>query len=88
MPERDTVSHADIYHKLGAMEGKLESVLLQLSDKQSDLADVFTRLRGVELRVATGVGIAVCLSFIVPLLINAASPRLTLQQDNVIQRPR
>lgn len=88
MPEHETVSHADIYHKLGTMEGKLESVLLQLSDKQSDLSEVFTRLRGIELRVATGIGIAVCLSFIVPLLINAASPKLTLQQDNVIQRPR
>jgi hypothetical protein len=72
----DDVSHGDIYHKLGSLEGKLETVVIQLTERRSDIAAVFARLREVEIRVAVGVGVAAVLSFLIPLLVNATSPKL------------
>jgi hypothetical protein len=81
MPPADDVSHGDIYHKLGSLEGKLETVLIQLSEKRGDMAAVFSRLREIETRVAIGVGLAIGLSFLIPFAINAASPRLHFEHS-------
>lgn len=86
MSEFDDVSHGDIYHKLGVMEGKLESVLLQLSQKRDDMTGVFTRLRSVETRVAVGLGVTLCLTFIIPIIITATAPRILFQQESVVER--
>lgn len=76
MAANDDVSHGDIYHKLGSLEGKLETLLIQLGERKSDLAAVFVRLREVETRVAIGVGIAAVLSFMIPLIFTATAPKL------------
>lgn len=80
MAGSDDVSHGDIYHKLGSLEGKLETVLIQLGEKRSDLSILFSRLRELESRVAIGVGIAVALSFSIPFVIQASNPRLHFEQ--------
>ena len=72
----DDISHGDIYHKLGSLEGKLETVLIQLGDKREDIAAVFTRLREVETRVSIGIGVASALSLLIPLLVTATAPRI------------
>lgn len=76
MPGSDDVSHGDIYHKLGSLEGKLETVLIQLAEKRSDFSDLFSRIRELESRVALGIGIAVALSFCIPFVIQASNPML------------
>lgn len=81
MPPADDVSHGDIYHKLGSLEGKLETVLIQLSEKRGDMAAVFSRLREIETRVAIGVGLAIGLSFLIPFAINAAAPKLHFEHS-------
>jgi len=86
MSDYDGVSHGDIYHKLGVMEGKLESVILQLSQKRDDVSGVFTRLRYLETRVAVGLGVTLCLAFIVPIIVTAAAPKVLLQQESVVER--
>lgn len=75
MPEHE-VSHGDILHKLGVMEGKLDAVHQSLAQKHTDIADAFRRLGEVEKRVAQGVILAVVLSVVVPFVVSAASPRL------------
>jgi hypothetical protein len=85
MPPADDVSHGDIYHKLGSLEGKLETVLIQLSEKRGDMAAVFSRLREIETRVAIGVGLAIGLSFLIPFAINAASPKLHFEHSQPTQ---
>jgi hypothetical protein len=74
------------------MEGKLESVILQLSQKRDDMRDdmtgVFTRLRSVETRVAIGLGITLCLTFIIPVIITATAPKILFQQESVVERAR
>jgi hypothetical protein len=81
MPGSDDVSHGDIYHKLGSLEGKLETVLIQLGEKRSDLSILFARLRELESRVAIGVGIAVALSFSIPFVIQASSPKIHFEHQ-------
>ena len=80
MSPADDVSHGDIYHKLGSLEGKLETVLIQLGEKRSDLSILFSRLRDIENRVAIGLGIAIALSFSVPFVVQAVNPRLHLDE--------
>lgn len=75
MPEHE-VSHGDILHKLGVMEGKLDAVHQSLAQKHTDIADAFRRLGEVEKRVAQGVILAIALSFVMPLAVSAISPRL------------
>jgi hypothetical protein len=74
----DDVSHGDIYHKLGSLEGKLEAVLISLGERRDDISGIFTRLRQVEHRMAWAMGAAVIISFAAPLVINAMQPRLHL----------
>lgn len=76
MAQNDDISHGDIYHKLGSLEGKLETVLVQLGDRREDIAAVFIRLREVETRVSIGIGVMAILSFLVPFLITASSPSI------------
>ena len=75
MPEHE-VSHGDILHKLGVMEGKLDAVHQSLAQKHADIADAFRRLGEVEKRVAQGVVLAIVLSLVMPLAITAINPRL------------
>lgn len=88
MSSQDDVSHGDIYHKLGSLEGKLETVLLQLNEKRSDMAALFSRLREVETRVAIGVGVAAALSFVIPFIVTASAPKIHLQHSAPIIHPR
>lgn len=88
MPTNDDVSHGDIYHKLGSLEGKLETVLIQLADKRTDIADVFSRLREIEARVSLGVGIAVGLSFLLPFIINASSPKVHFGHEAQVEQAK
>lgn len=72
----DDVSHGDIYHKLGSLEGKLETVVIQLTEKRADISGVFSRLREIESKLSMGVGIAIALSLLIPIIVNATSPKV------------
>ena len=78
MADNESVSHGDIYHKLGTMEGKLESIIIQLGEKNTDVNNLFTRLNAVENKVALVMGAAAIMSVLVPLLITALGPKIHL----------
>ena len=78
MPEQ--VTHTDIYHRLGVIEGAIQGINTQLAQKRDDMTSVFNRLRFVEAKVAVGVGIALVLSAAVPIVITAMAPRILFQQ--------
>lgn len=71
MPPTDDVSHSDIYHKLGSLEGKVEALLLQIGDRRTEIEDLFNRLRSVETRMAWAVGAIALLTFLGPLALEA-----------------
>ena len=70
------VSHGDIYHKLGALEGKLDAVIVSVGEKRTDLSDAFRRINALEQGVAKWAGIALAASIIIPLVVSAAAPRI------------
>jgi hypothetical protein len=78
MGERDQVSHADIYRALGKLEGKLDSLGNQLTQKHEDLAAAFSRITDLEKAVAKGMGVAIAASIVIPILVTAVAPRLHL----------
>lgn len=78
MGDRDQVSHADIYRALGILEGKLDSLGKQLSQKHDDLATALSRITDLEKAVAKGIGIAIAASVVIPILVTALAPRLHL----------
>lgn len=69
MPPSNDVSHSDIYHKLGSLEGKVEALILQIGERRDEIRGVFSRLRGVEIRMAWAVGTIACLTFVGPLVL-------------------
>jgi hypothetical protein len=75
MPEHE-VSHGDIYHKLGSLEGKLDAMSLSLIQKREDMNTAFDRIRNVETALGKIVGACLILSLLIPLLVTAISPRL------------
>ncbi len=85
MPDDDLVSHSDIYHKLGTLEGKVESVLLQLTEKRTDVNNLFSRIRDVENKVAWGMGAAAIISVTVPLLIAAIEPKVHFSSPTSVE---
>lgn len=88
MPDHE-VSHGDILHKLGVMEGKLDAVHQSLAQKHTDIADAFRRLGDVEKRVAQGVVLAITLSLLMPLVVSIVNPRLHFGQESTTEaRPR
>ncbi len=72
----DDISHGDIYHKLGAMEGKLDAVIMSVNEKRADIGEAFRRLRVLESRVAQGVILMAACALLAPLLWNAVDPEL------------
>lgn len=76
----DHVSHGDIYHKLGTMEGKIESVLVQMAERRNDMNNLFTRMREIETKVAVAMGAVAILSVAMPFIIDAMNPRIHLEQ--------
>ena len=72
------VSHQEIYHKLGLLEAKLESVLLNVGERRTDVNGIFDRLRQIEYRVAWAMGAAVVISCTVPFVVTALQPKLYL----------
>tara|TARA_R110000772_G_scaffold227408_1_gene338158 strand:- start:317 stop:586 length:270 start_codon:yes stop_codon:yes gene_type:complete len=76
MAEPHEVSHGDIYHKLGALEGKLDAVIASVGEKRTDLNEAFLRIRELERSFAKWAGIALAASIVIPLLVTAAAPRL------------
>ena len=86
MAVNDDISHGDIYHKLGSLEGKVEALLINISDHKEDINNVFARLRQIEHRVAWAMGAAVVLSLIAPHVFNAMQPRLHINAPVEQQR--
>lgn len=76
MPASDEVSHGDIYHKLGALEGKLDAVIVSVAEKRSDMSDAFRRLAHLEQKVAQGVILAVVIALVAPLAWQAVTSEL------------
>ena len=83
----DHVSHGDIYHKLGTMEGKIESVLVQMAERRNDMNNLFTRMREIETKVAVAMGAVAILSVAMPFIIDAMSPRIHLEHAPANVRP-
>jgi hypothetical protein len=95
MAEPHEVSHGDIYHKLGALEGKLDAVMVSVGEKRSDLADAFKRISELEkrpdpagmikelgevkTRVAQGAILLAAVALLAPLLWHSLAPRVHFQ---------
>ncbi len=70
MPDPVEVSHADIYHKLGSLEAKLDAAIGSVVDYKTTLNEAFGRIRRLEDKTIWMVGLVAGLSIIVPLLVH------------------
>lgn len=69
-PQESPVSHVEIYHKLGTLEGKLDALITRTTEYRTDLQNAFDRLAVVEKRIAWVMGAAVVVSALMPIVIN------------------
>jgi dihydrofolate reductase len=63
------VSGSDIYHKLGALEGKVDALIARTSEYRLDLQTAFDRITAIENRQAWIMGGAVVISAIMPIIV-------------------
>ncbi len=64
--DSDHISQADVYHRLGSLEGKLDAAISQMSSLRSDINVAFQRIRKIETQVNRFVGIGLVLTIIIP----------------------
>jgi hypothetical protein len=79
VPEQHEVSHADIYHKLGSLEAKLDAAIGSVVDYKTTLNEAFGRIRRLEDKTIWMVGLVAGLSVIVPLLFHILGNNFHLQ---------
>lgn len=68
MSQLPDVSHAEIYHKLGTLEGKMDALIVKTSEYKSDLDLAFSRIRTIEEKQSWVMGAAVVVSAIIPMV--------------------
>lgn len=83
-PQESSVSHVEIYHKLGTLEGKLDALITRTTEYRTDLQTAFDRLAVIENRMAWVMGAAVVISALVPVMINVISGsfHMKIEQHN------
>ncbi len=79
MPEQHEVSHADIYHKLGSLEAKLDAAISSVIDYKSTLNEAFSRIRKLEDKMIWTIGAVAGLSIVVPLILGAINNSFHLE---------
>lgn len=87
MAEEGRVSHEDIYHRLGSLEGKLDSAITKMADFNRGLNDCYDRIRLVEANVNKAIGIAIVLSIFIPLLITVATSNMQIHFPDNHEKP-
>jgi hypothetical protein len=70
VPDQHEVSHADIYHKLGSLEAKLDAAIGSVVDYKTTLNEAFGRIRRLEDKTVWMIGMVAGLSVVVPLLVH------------------
>ena len=83
-----SVSHVEIYHKLGTLEGKLDALITRTTEYRTDLQTAFDRIAKVENRMAWAMGAAVVISTLVPIVVNVISGsfRMRFEQKDLPEK--
>jgi hypothetical protein len=79
VPEQQEVSHADIYHKLGSLEAKLDAAITSVIDYKATLNEAFSRIRKLEDRMIWTIGAVAGISIIIPIMIHTVSSSFDLE---------
>lgn len=85
-PQEPPVSHVDIYHKLGTLEGKLDALITRTTEYRNDLKTAFDRLTVIENKMAWVMGAAVASSVVVPIIVNAISDNFRMKIEQRHQK--
>lgn len=78
-PDQREISHADIYHKLGSLEAKLDAAINNIGSYKTDLNEAFDRIRKLEDKTLWIVGVVAGLTVIVPIIVHALSNSFHIQ---------
>lgn len=81
-PQEPPVSHVEIYHKLGTLEGKLDALITRTTEYRTDLQTAFDRLTVIENRMAWVMGAAVVISALVPIFINVLGNNFNMRIEH------
>ena len=81
------VSHVDIYHKLGSLEGKLDALITRTTEYRNDLQTAFNRISTIENRLAWVMGGAAVISIVVPVLMNFVFSNFNLKFEQPHKHP-
>ena len=77
MAGENGVTHGDLLLAIGNMQGKLDSLVLNMTEQRKEIADVFRRLGEAEKKIAQGVILAVVISLIMPILVMSIAPLIS-----------
>jgi hypothetical protein len=79
MGNDDQISHVDIYHKLGALEAKMDAVVSRVSEYSQDLTTIFDRLRKLESQTAWAIGAIAAISVVMPFVIGVVGSNFNVK---------
>lgn len=64
------VSSRDIYHRLGSLEGKLDSAIMQMATHKKDIDNCYERIRNLEMNMNKFIGIGLVACIMIPVTVN------------------
>jgi hypothetical protein len=73
------VSHLDIYHRLGALEAKLDALMNTVRDYSVDLNEAFKRISKLENKLAWVLGGATIAGIVLPFVVTIATNSFHVQ---------
>lgn len=77
MNQQGDVSHVDIYHKLGTLEGKMDALIARVTEYSEDLRIAFDRIRSLERRQAWTMGACAVMTLVIPVIVQYVSSEFT-----------
>lgn len=90
--EHDGVSHADIFAKLGELQGTVNALVLQLQTHREDGRTAQDRMNRLEAKLAWIAGVCFAAAVVLPVLITASAMRISFGGGQAapthLQQPR
>ena len=67
------ISSSDMYHRLGCLEGKVDTAIHQISEYRKDINRCFERIRILETSMNKAIGVGMVLVVCIPIAVSLIS---------------
>lgn len=79
MPEE--ISHAEIYRRLGELQGTVNALVLSIGERREDLKAALSKVDQLEQKQAWMLGVCAVIAVLLPLVVTVSAMRVEFGQE-------